>query len=374
MTAAASATSLQPADNRLAQLDGLRAIAIAMVMVAHLLPVPRPMAVLGHWGVSLFFVLSGFLITRILLDLRQQSIGGSLKAFYARRALRILPPYYLLLAVVWLLDVRKVADRIGWHAAYLSNYMFTAGETGGFDRHLWSLSVEEQFYLAWPWLMLLLPVRVLPMVFVACIGIAAGWRAWAWHVMQTDGWAEGWLNYPTPVHLDLLAIGGLVGYVLFQKRTDAEAEALGSGAVTARNPKLPLRRPWVAWTALLAGLPFVIVDAATFGQNTLLDWRIWFGQTSLAVLFAGVVALVASFPCRPLAWRPIAYVGTISYGMYLVHTFTGELARRLLGRDGGGWLVGLTACGLTLLIAAGSWHLFEQPILRLKRRFPYPRP
>lgn len=355
MTAAASATTLQPRGDRLPQLDGLRAVAIGLVLVHHLLPLPTGTPPLGHVGVSLFFVLSGFLITRILLDGRGGGLGEQFKAFYARRALRILPPYFALLGVLWLVGVRHIDDRLPWHAAYLSNWLFTDGKVlrqGGLDRHLWSLSVEEQFYLVWPWLMLLLPRVTLPAVFLICIAGAALWRAFAWHMMLTQGWSDGWLAYTTPAHLDLLAIGGLSAFLWHWRH---------------------LRT--AAWIALVAGTPFVVLDYGAGRTDWLIDWRIWFSQTSLALLLVGLTMLVATGRGRVLSWGPIVYVGTISYGMYLVHTFTGEMARRLLDRPGdGGWVVGLTACAMTFAIAAASWHGFERPILRLKRFVPYPHP
>ena len=204
MTATAAQTSLGEArelrheTGHLAGLDGLRAIAVGLVLLHHLVPlhriVPHPPGTkvgnvvppLGYIGVSLFFVLSGFLITRILLAGRERVDAGHtttprlLGAFYVRRTLRIFPLYYATLLVLTLLDTGLVRDRIAWHATYTSNWLFSsaaAWSAGGSERHFWTLAVEEQFYLLWPWLMLLVPARLLPGALVLTFLAAPAWRA-----------------------------------------------------------------------------------------------------------------------------------------------------------------------------------------------------
>src|SRR5262249_40880734 len=144
------------------QLDGLRAVAVLAVVAHHTLPGPLVDALNpGAAGVRLFFVLSGFLITGILLGCResmaQQGAGQALASFYARRFLRIFPLYYFALAVVLLAGVQEARDGAAWHLAYLSNvYGVRQGWLGSLA-HFWSLAVEEQFYLVWPALVLSLP-------------------------------------------------------------------------------------------------------------------------------------------------------------------------------------------------------------------------
>lgn len=344
------------------QLDGLRAIAIGLVLAHHLWPLPAWMPPLGFVGVSLFFVLSGFLITRILLESRDRIDAGHRQArelgiFYARRALRIFPPYYALLLIIWLLDIRRIDERIWWHVAYLSNWLFTDGEVwrqGGFDRHLWSLSVEEQFYLVWPWLMLLLPRWALPGVFgLALIG-APLWRAWFW----LRGWPVGWVEFPTFAHADLLAAGGLVAYLWHWKH---------------------LRL--LAWAMLAIGLPASAFTFVLHRSAVALDLRIITSQTALALLFAAWTWFAAVGIRGPVGWLlaspPMVWIGMISYGMYLVHTFTGEIARGLLSAllvEHTDLRVALLATLLTLVIAATSWLRFERPLNRLKRFLPYDQP
>lgn len=131
------------------QLDGLRAVAVSMVLYAHFLAADG--SHLGHLGVRLFFVLSGFLITRLLLDARDAARfepATALKSFYARRALRIFPPYFAVLAAVFFLDLERSKEVMAWHALYLSNFWYALQNewTPWVLCHTWSLSIEEQFY------------------------------------------------------------------------------------------------------------------------------------------------------------------------------------------------------------------------------------
>jgi peptidoglycan/LPS O-acetylase OafA/YrhL len=353
-------TAARPEPGRLAQLDGLRGIAIVLVLVHHLWPLPAGSPPLGHWGVSLFFVLSGFLITRLLLDARRRIDAGTshrreIGVFFARRAIRIFPPYYALLLIVWLLEVRRIDERFWWHATYLSNWMLANPvnwQQGGFDRHWWSLAVEEQFYLVWPWLILLVPRRAVAWVIAGAVLIGPAWRL----VFTQAGWPWGWSNFPTPANADLLAMGGLVALLW---RIEA------------------VRRSSVLWWALVATGGAVTLLLELGGDGGLI-WKAVAGPTGLALAFAGATALAARGLSGPvgtlLAGRPLVYLGTISYAMYLVHVFLGGLAWHWLGDGTDPHLVGLIAIAMTLAVGAISWHAFERPINRLKRFVPYTDP
>jgi peptidoglycan/LPS O-acetylase OafA/YrhL len=151
------------------QLDGLRALAVLFTLAAHFLPTDQPgwdVLPWGQWGVRLFFVLSGFLITSILLRLRPAESGGEtwfpIRQFYVRRFLRIFPVFYATLLVTAVLNIKPVRSTFFWHLTYLSNIYFARlGAFNGPVTHFWSLAVEEQFYLFWPWLMVFLPARAL---------------------------------------------------------------------------------------------------------------------------------------------------------------------------------------------------------------------
>ena len=153
------------------QLDSLRAIAVILVLISHWFSDKHFLnryTGTGILGVTLFFVLSGFLITRILLRSKITiENGGSEKrafaTFYIRRSLRIFPVYYLLLFVLLVFNMAEIRETFWWHFFYGSNFFFwLKGEFGGHLSHLWSLSVEEQFYLFWPTVIFFIPKKYIP--------------------------------------------------------------------------------------------------------------------------------------------------------------------------------------------------------------------
>jgi peptidoglycan/LPS O-acetylase OafA/YrhL len=210
------------------QLDTLRCFAVLGVLVSHLWwqsPLPWIFAPLswGHMGVQLFFVLSGFLITGILLDGRRRVDAGETtprffaRQFYARRFLRIFPVYYLTLVVLVALDFGRVRDFAPILFGYVSNlYVSVTGEWIGHFSHLWSLAVEEQFYVVWPFLILLLPRRMFLPLLLVVILLAPATRAAIVSVVSLDdlergGWAEP--TAFTTSSLDCLGLGALLAVV-----------------------------------------------------------------------------------------------------------------------------------------------------------------
>ncbi|TIX66735.1 MAG: acyltransferase, partial [Mesorhizobium sp.] len=162
------------------QLDALRAVAVTMVLYAHFLA-PGGASFVGHLGVRLFFVLSGFLITRLLIDARDAAAyeaGPALRAFYIRRMLRIFPPYFAVLGLVWLTDLEHSRGSLIWHALYLSNFWYALRNewTPWLLCHFWSLSIEEQFYLAWPLIVLLAPRRRIEAIVTGVILLSLAYR------------------------------------------------------------------------------------------------------------------------------------------------------------------------------------------------------
>jgi peptidoglycan/LPS O-acetylase OafA/YrhL len=346
-------------DNRLAHLDGVRAIAVLAVILEHSIFGRNPTEFFGvfsagPFGVRLFFVLSGFLITGILLDARSacESTGGSRVgvwlAFYGRRALRIFPLAYLAIALVILAGDPVVREQLGWYLGYLTNVLAAKNET--FDastiRHFWSLAVEEQFYLLWPSIVLLVPVSALGTTIGAGIAAAFAFRTF------------------------LVATGHPVAaYVLLPSRMDS----LLVGALLAWG----LRRGWSQTTAtraclLGAAVLFVVGPSAT-------------RETVGILLSAGIVLWAASGPRRgvgKLLAHPVAvWVGSISYGVYVYHFLIANVLRMLSVRYG--WpalsppyygatrLVWMLAT--TFPVAAASWYLIEKPLNDLKRYIPYVR-
>lgn len=338
------------------QLDGLRALAVLAVMLHHFgLPLKLDWILRVGWGelgVRLFFVLSGFLITGILLRARaEKSHLRAFGIFYARRALRIFPIFYLTLFVAAALNVHPVRETLGWHLSYLSNVLLAIRHGGLYPvTHFWSLAVEEQFYLLWPWLMLYLPDKLLlPMIgFVIFLAPAS----------RVVGRLMGISHYS----IDLLTPGCF--------------DSLGMGAVLAMlksDSEKPLRIPAMAGWLAVTLMAFVLFLRASFTHQELLNW-IHYPVVSFA--FVLVVAKAAdgfrSWPGRLLNSKPLLYLGKISYGIYVYHLFCQVL---------GAWLLRhlfrdelfrnhvniVLPYFLTIIVASLSWFMIESPINGLKR-------
>jgi peptidoglycan/LPS O-acetylase OafA/YrhL len=332
--------------SRIPQLDGLRAVAVTCVMAFHFIPWVDRYATLGSIGVRLFFVLSGFLITRILLADRARDAGAALRSFYIRRSLRIFPVFYLVLAIAWAMNIGPVRSTIGWHLSYLTNvYLFDRGSWHGSISHLWSLAVEEQFYLVWPWLIVLVAERWLPSMITVMICMSPVTR---------------------------LLIGGPMNSVLPTSCLDA----LGAGALLA----FPAARKTMMSVGARAGVPLLaamlVLRGAGFSSapyEVALDLGV---SLSAAWLVGAVATPVAGMRAMPLARTPLVYLGTISYGVYLVHGFMPYiLGRYIPGFVDLGWPIRFLALtGATVAAASASWHGFEAPILALKRRWSPPAP
>jgi peptidoglycan/LPS O-acetylase OafA/YrhL len=358
----------------MAQLDGLRAFAVALVLCYHFYRPARQYVHLGGIGVRVFFVLSGFLITGILLrsralrDAGQAPAGLALRHFYIRRILRIFPLYYFALTIAWLGKVSGAREGIAWHAAYLSNVHFFLvnavrhNRWGGGVSHLWSLAVEEQFYLLWPWVILFAPRRWLPGI---ALGAAAVGPVFRFVVYGVTG------NDITPILLpgciDSLALGAYLAMT-----------------VLPEYKSHPLVRP-VGGAVLWCGV--LLFGAYFAAEQTDGHWTFRMVSFDLAVALMGVwlVARAAEGMAGPvgkfLALAPVRYIGTISYGIYVYHLLLPELVSRVARRLGhpdlltplGDKTLAFLAfySGLTILVAAISWHWFEAPINRLKARFEY---
>jgi peptidoglycan/LPS O-acetylase OafA/YrhL len=323
------------------QLDGLRALAVAFVMAFHFIPGVDRFAPLGTMGVRLFFVLSGFLITGILLSWRGRPLGTTVQVFYARRALRIFPLFYFVLLAAAALNIGPVRDTFAWHAAYLSNfYFYQRGDWHGSVSHLWSLAVEEQFYAVWPWLILCAPQRWLRPAVIAMVVAAPVLRLLFPHPMDSV--------LPTSC-LDSLGLGALMALPAASDRRRGGMALAGS---LLAGIGLLLRYAGVGGQYQIVGLDF--------GVSLLSAWVVTRATTG----FDGVAG-------RFLSATPVIAVGRISYGLYVYHGFTPYL----LGRYVPGFIdmawpvrtVMLTAA--TALIAMVSWRLLEQPFLRLKPAF-----
>lgn len=357
-----------PLPSFIPQFDGLRAIAVLGVILYHAavycIPLRLEWATRYGWsGVDLFFVLSGFLITGILLETKDSP--GYFKTFYIRRALRIWPLYYAFLLAMFLLapllqpELRHEFGTFRWYyyALYIQNLVFPNEFPFSVT---WSLAVEEQFYMLFPLLVWLLSRKALRNLLIAIFLLSPLARLLGY-------WAGiSWLGlyFHTPFRLHGLALGALA-------------------AIWVRDPGCTLRR-WrrAAWACFAAGLPLSLwwlVRAGVDGEHSIMVY------TWLSLLYAGVLGLaLISAPSRGfgglLTWSPIRYVGKISYGVYLLHQpligiFVLLAARWAWLQRANPVLRSVIALPLLLgFIVAGaslSWYGFERPILHLKRRFAY---
>jgi len=359
-------------------LDGLRGLAIGGVLASHFLnrwPLDSAgdrafigLVGLGWSGVDLFFVLSGFLITGILVDtLGAANWWGS---FLARRTLRIFPLYYLALVLFWvagpvagLIDRWTLARWGWWYWSYLGNWAFAAGQTIPSLTHFWSLAVEEQFYLFWPLVVWLARGRRLAVV---AAGLFAAGPLLRWLIVAASGWPVGSAFRVTPGRIDQLALGALLAVLL---RSPA-----GRGW---------LWRWWrpVALAGTAAFLALGLPSHFDMHEAALEVWSHTFLGLAYGGLLCGAVAGEGTDGRlqRLLRARPLQVLGRYSYGLYVVHFFVHEALAPLLARWPAGaaalttrfgvlaWAAAATAISLGL--AWLSWHLFERRFLALKSRF-----
>ena len=342
------------------QLDSLRAIAVACVMYSHFVPNKWHFGIsFGPMGVQLFFVLSGYPITSILLKYRvSRTTGNAFRTFYIRRFLRIFPLYYVTLAICLMAGLCSLKEGI-WHAGYLSNVLFFLENSWpGALSHFWSLSVEEQFYLFWPAVILLSSKRSLSYVIwcVAIIGTMAQLLG-PWLYPKSKLWSV--LPF---MNLDSLGAGALLAmYGLGNSRVQKFMEQrwilvscfVAMGIVAMLNHRGFETASVVRWMnrlALVVGSLWIVGNASK-----------GFNGNSMAGMF--------------LNFRALTFLGQISYGIYVWHNFVPTLFHSLADqmqlhdsiRFG---IPGLLLCTiLTFAIASMSWRILEAPILQYKSKF-----
>lgn len=353
------------------QLDILRFLAFLAVFVFHavdrtrldlqLQHVPKPLAFAilgltrgGAYGVDLFFVLSAYLITELLQ--REQQANGSyqITAFYIRRILRIWPLYFfflLLVACVPALDPGRdfTALHVVLFSLFLGNWdYFFLGWSGYVIVPLWSISVEEQFYLCWPLLMARLSGRRMLWIAILMIGVAYASRVWGLFEHQTA--RHLWTS--TLAHLDSIAAGVLLATLWREGRMKLD-----------RGLRLILIVAAIAALVAQGTLQGIAPGELLHPLSTLLG-------APLAVL--ACATLVWVFIDWPLHSAPLQYLGKISYGLYVFHMLALMLVDRYLHGSPGPVHSALrfaVALGLSISLAALSYALLERPFLLLKERF-----
>ena len=374
----ASPLGYQPA------LDGLRAVAVVAVMLFHFVGAERFAG--GLIGVDVFFVLSGFLITNLLLDERNRTGAVDLRGFYHRRVLRLFPAMYTLLALVAVVAVfvgreyPSVWAELGAAAAY-SYHVFLA--FAGFATedspralfHLWSLSVEEWFYFFWPALLLVGLRTARRQRWL--LGLAAAWAA-GWMALRLSGEVVGvdWSREDPFAGTDVPYLGQ-VAYRMGSMRFDM----LIAGCLLAVGVRRMALRPggevprWLA-PAAVAGAAVLLAEVVLAGRVALFDP---FGSVGFNLALLGIVPLVAWVHLRPtgpvgaaLSVPLVVWVGRRSYGLYLWHEVLNVLTPSADGKAGTVVRTGALFVA-SLGAAALSWRFIESPFLRRKER-RYGRP
>jgi peptidoglycan/LPS O-acetylase OafA/YrhL len=357
------------------ELDSIRAIAVLAVMASHWVTIRQPFVnKLLHYGgpigVDIFFVLSGFLITWILFKNNKEieqgnaNRSGVLKNFYIRRTLRIFPIYYLVIIVLLLfkeISGTQIGTSYPYFLTYTSNFhFFNTGKFDGILSHLWSLAVEEQFYLIWPALMLFVNSRYLLYVIYSfiIIGIVS-------QLLLLNSEMGSVLTFTC---FDAFGIGALLAwqlvyspekltafYKLVQKAAIIALPLFVAGLVQNKWPAMPLLR--------------TLVSVLTVYVITYIMYKKREGKT-LAFNFI---------------WsnKILIFIGKISYGIYLYHNLIPHFTQNALQQyfhvtpenmlpHKMGYLVMLGVNAVILLSMAWlSWILIEKPVLRLKKRFEY---
>jgi len=348
---AASPLAAAFAGSRLPALDGLRAIAVFVVITYHF----GLGAVPGDLGVSAFFVLSGFLITWLLLKEHAATGGISLRQFYARRVLRIFPAYYAFIVASFAFDhVRGQTWLPGLApsaAFYVVNY-FNAlhGHPTTSIAHAWSLGIEEQFYLLWPVLLVLLfrggAARVTRSLAVL-IAMVVAWRCILVLGLHVD---HAYVYNAFDTRFDNLAVGCLLAAVVARPRFQALSLSL------ARSSAAPLLT-----------IALLLLSRSALGEL----YHYTLGFTVDAVLVAVfIVQMLQLHALRPWSWleSPVArHLGVLSYPLYLWHQWGLGIGHHVpIGGRVGEFVAGV---GASILLASGSYYVIERPFLALKTRF-----
>ncbi|MGA8523941.1 MAG: acyltransferase [Candidatus Dormiibacterota bacterium] len=336
-------------------LDGLRALAVCAVILTHTWVSQFP----GGWiGVDVFFVLSGFLITGVLLREHGETGTISLLGFYRRRVVRLLPALLVMLLIV---VIAAYVFRPGLAAAtlrtaiftvvYSANWLAASHQPLGLLSHMWSLSVEEQFYLVWPVLLVVMlrwrGARIALIVTILCVVAVV-------------------------IHRTLLAqLVDLHDPQLFW-RTDTRVDSILVGCALCLASSLGWKGSERLWRiAAIVGAAYMGALLPT-AYNTG-GWNYTIGYTLLALAAAGVVGAAAVRPWQPLvrvlSWSPLVRLGKISYAVYLWH-----LPIAILLPMGQGPVLALVTFVLSVLIAGVSWHVVERPAQRWRSASKVIRP
>ncbi len=326
--------------SRLPALDGVRAIAVLGVLANH-----SGLVGLGWVGVDIFFGLSGYLITGILLDAKARgpSARDYFVPFYMRRALRILPLAWAVAIIMAF--TRDQWNGLGWYMGYLVNWLPQSPPPRDLG-HYWSLAVEEQFYMVWPAVVYFASPKTLLRVSLAIIAIDVSCR-FALSMWPPSFATTQFLGLATFARADTLVVGALLAQ---RERTSGWGREVS----------------WAVPIAILSSIALVMIRALEKRDAVpLLTYNLKWPVIALGV-GAGLIWVLNSQP-RVLQWPLLVWIGQISYGIYVIHACFGQW---LHAHFSSYVVVFVLQAGLTIPVAAASWYFFESPILKQKRRWP----
>lgn len=344
------------------QLDTLRAVAVLMVVVSHwfskenLLNRYLPN---GTIGVTLFFILSGYLITGILLRNKKAVNSGAsastiFRNFYLRRSLRIFPIYYIVLFYALALNFEYIRDNFYWHFFYLSNFYFwkVNAMQGGLS-HFWSLSVEEQFYLFWPALIIYIPNKRLPLLFASGFFVSLFFRIFV--SANTNGYATALM----PANLDTFCLGAVLSYSQINKMN-----------------WISYYKQYSPFLILVFFLVFIALNFFNIKSDSIKTFPVFYRLSLLlflsAVIFECALGVKNQFFQVFLNNKILIYLGKISYGLYLYHNlipYVYTIQLPPVFNTYTYYFIQFARLLVLVLISSFSWYVFERPILKFKEKF-----
>jgi len=347
------------------QIDGLRSFAVLGVLVCHFIHFENVFVSRLPFGqgVNLFFVISGYLITKMLLIHKEKvlenvtSVKDVLKSFYFRRSLRIFPIYYLTIFFLLLINFQNTKDVWLWLVSYTTNFYISIDHhpyIGSFN-HLWSLAVEEQFYLIWPFIILFIPKKHIEKVIISIILLSLLFKIFYYQFL---GYSTA-INASTIACADSLGFGALIAYWSLYRESFLN-----------RISKFK----FIIFLSFLPFFYFMIYPR----EN---DFIAITGNNFLYSIFAFAIVIKASqmqftsLAKIVLENKLAVHLGKISYGIYLYHFFMPDFYNQMIDLFPGYFSPesSLKTAFLflsSIAFAEISWHLIEKPIMKIKNRFP----
>lgn len=344
--------------NYFKSLDGLRAIAVLIVLTAHAgSPYPRS----GGVGVDIFFVLSGFLITSILSSEAERFGCICLRNFYSRRFLRLLPCLLLtcFFVTIWTIATKKYipVKEIVITLTYTANWAYALFNVDlSLLAHCWSLAIEEQYYIIWPFVIVIMERVTKNTLLKAIILLSVALLIAMYRYGVVGYYSAARIYFGLDTHMDGLVMGSSLCYFIKKNSSD--------GGITKA-------KSWVLGYVLVPTaiiLIMVIMKIMTWTDPLMGKIGFWVVASATLVIIADLVAGTHSIIRKPLSLMPVVYIGRISYGIYLWHYPIFMIIKHNYPEINFVYLMPIKF-GVSIFVASLSYSLVEVPFLRLKKIF-----